>query len=168
MMYMKREMIAVAHNIRSCHNVGSLFRTAECLGVTKLICSGYTPYPRAEHDERLPHIIEQNQKRIHKTALGAEKLIPWQQAADITNLINHYRKQGYKIIALEQAKNSQKLSTFVPTRKNLLILGNERDGLDDSVLQLCDTIVEIPMQGQKESLNVTQAAAIAFYSLREA
>lgn len=157
------EIIVVAHNIRSTHNVGAIFRTAEGLGVKKIILSGYTPYPQAENDTRLPHIAEKLSSQIHKTALGAEALVPfeYQLEPDISTLIS----EGYRIVALEQAPNSTPLTAYKPPEKLVLILGEEVHGIPVTLLERCQDIVEIPMKGTKESFNVSVAAGIALYHL---
>jgi len=157
------EIIIIAHNIRSTHNVGSIFRTAEGFGVSKLILSGYTPYPLIENDPRLPHIARKLQSQIEKTALGAESMVPfeYQEQPDIQT----YKETGYRIVGLEQDKTSIMLPDYKPTEKIVLILGEEVHGIAADLLALCDDIVEIPMTGRKESFNVSVAAGIALYAL---
>lgn len=157
------EIILILHNIRSTHNVGSIFRTAEGFGVKKIILSGYTPHPQHPGDSRLPHIAQKLTSQIHKTALGAEELVPfeYQTEPDITGL----RSAGYQIIGLEQAPNSIKLGDFEAPDKLALILGEEVAGIPDDLLAHCEAILEIPMVGQKESFNVSVATGIALYGL---
>lgn len=161
-----RKIICVAHDIRSTHNIGSLFRTCEGLGIDKLILSGYTPYPIIPGDIRLPHESLKLQKQIDKTALGATQTLNFEHSLNINKTIAALKSNGYQIVALEQAPNSVKLPEFVPNERIALILGREVEGIDPTLLKLCDITVEIPMFGQKESFNVTQAAAIALYHLR--
>lgn len=161
-----RQIIVIAHDIRSCHNVGSLLRTCECLGVQMIYLTGFTPYPHSEDDARLPHIAKKIDNAINKTALGAEKLVHWRHVASVEELLHDYRERGYQLVALEQTTTSQTLPTFVPAEKLVLLLGREVEGIDPALLQLCDSSVEIPMYGKKESFNVVQAAAIALYHLR--
>ncbi|MEK7602881.1 MAG: TrmH family RNA methyltransferase [Patescibacteria group bacterium] len=161
-------IIVIAHDIRSSHNIGALFRTCEALGVSELILSGYSPYPIHDKDTRLPHLANKISEQIHKTALGAEKLLTWQKIDDIESFISSKKKQGYKILALEQYSKSVSLNTLNPPKKVVLILGREVEGIDRSILKLASQVVEIPMIGKKESLNVVQAAAIAIYHLRYA
>lgn len=156
----------IVHNLRSAHNVGSLFRTAEGLGVGKVWLSGYSPYPLAKNDDRLPHIADKVDKRIAKTALGAEKLVPWQKATDINKVMVKLRAQGFTIAALEQTADSIKLPDFRPSDRLALIVGREVEGLEPEVLARCDLCLEIPMFGRKESFNVAQAAAMALYRCR--
>lgn len=160
---MKKIMI-IAHDIRSAHNVGSLLRTANGLGA-KVILSGYTPYPKTKNDTRLPHIANKLTKQISKTALGAEKS-GWEHTDDISELIASLKKQGYRIIALEQTKNSTKLQQYKPTDKVAILLGREVEGIGPELIKLCDEAVEIPMFGSKESFNVVEAATMAMYHCR--
>ena len=157
--------ILIIHNVRSCHNVGSLLRTAEGLGVERVYLTGYTPYPLAEHDTRLPHLARKLDAQIHKTALGAERLMRWEPAERIETVIDTLRAAGFRIIALEQDEKSVKLSTFHAPDHVALIVGREVEGIEPAVLAVCDRIVEIPMRGKKESFNVAAAAAIALYTL---
>lgn len=159
----KVSLVVIAHNIRSSHNIGSLFRTAEALGASKLYLTGFTPYPQRVRDVRLPHIAAKTHKDIAKTALGAEHLLPWQQVDDIRQLITRLKGIGYQLVALEQTPHSIDLRQCVSSRQVALVLGNEPAGIDQETLSLCDMAVDIPMKGSKESLNVVQAAAIAIY-----
>ncbi len=160
------ELVLIAHNLRSAHNVGSLLRTAEGLGVVKVWLSGYTPYPRQDNDARLPHLARKTDKQIAKTALGAEALVEWQQEPDINTVLSELKNSGFVITALEQAPGSIKLPDFKPPRKLALIIGREVKGIEPEILAICNHVLEIPMLGQKESFNVVQAAAMALYSLR--
>lgn len=152
-------------DIRSAYNVGSIFRTADGFGVEKIICTGITPYPKLQSDERLPHVIEKADDMIAKTALGAEKTVAFEYYQDAIEAINKLAGKGYKIYALEQAETSRPLPDFKPSFPSLLILGNEVEGLPQNLLDKCDEILEIPMQGTKESLNVSVACGIALYAL---
>lgn len=157
------EIILILHNIRSTHNVGAIFRTAEGFGVKKIILCGYTPYPSLKNDSRLPHIAEKLTSQIHKTALGAETLVPfiYQEVIDFTAL----KRDGYDIVGLEQDSRSVVLSSFTPPSKMALLLGEEVSGISAEHRESCDTLLEIPMKGQKESFNVSVAAGIALYAL---
>src|SRR2546430_11852145 len=97
-----RSIILIAHNLRSCHNVGSLLRTAEGLGIEKVILSGYTPYPMHTNDRRLPHLAQKITKQIHKTALGAEETLAWEHHADLLPVLARLKKRGYAVAGLEQ------------------------------------------------------------------
>lgn len=156
------KIFLVLHNIRSLHNVGSIFRTAEGLGVKKIYLTGYTPGPF--------DIFGKLRKDFAKTALGAEKSADWTLAKNIHTLIKQLKKDGIQIIGLEQSKNAINLKKFsLGSRASkwgiALIFGNEVRGVPKSVLQKCDAVVEIPMRGKKESLNVSVAAGIAIWEL---
>ncbi|MGC1177260.1 MAG: RNA methyltransferase [Candidatus Saccharimonadales bacterium] len=161
-----RELVLIAHNLRSTHNVGSLLRTADGLGIQRVYLTGYTPYPLQAKDSRLPHLAHKIDRQITKTALGAEKTVSWEHEEDIFKIITDLHEQGFRVAALEQAGNSISLSDFKPPEKLALIVGREVEGIEPEILALCDQIVEIPMFGKKESFNVTQAAAMALYHLR--
>lgn len=158
-----RSIVVIAHNIRSTHNIGSLLRTAEGLGVAQAWLTGYTPYPALEKDERLPHIMQKLTKDIHKTALGAEEFVDWKQHTDVLEVITQLKKENYQIVGLEQAQDSIKLPTYNPPQKLALLLGNEVEGLSPELMAQCSQLIEIPMFGKKESFNVVQAAAMALY-----
>lgn len=156
----------VAHNIRSCLNVGSMLRTAEGLGVEEVIFSGYTPYPELENDPRLPHIRKNLMRKIHKAALGAEDMQKWRYLENIETVLRILRNDGYTVAALELAPKSIDITKYAPPEKIAILVGSEVEGLDSALIGLCDLVLEIPMSGQKESFNVAQAAAIAMYSLK--
>lgn len=160
------KIILIAHNIRSTHNVGSILRTADCLGADMVYLTGYTPYPSLKADDRLPHIANKLNAQIHKTALGAEISTKWSHSSDIDIVINKLRSNKIEIVALEQSRKAKLLTEFKPSDDVALIVGNEVTGLENKVLENVDRIVEIPMSGSKESLNVAQAAAIGLYQLR--
>lgn len=157
------EIIVIAHNIRSTHNVGSIFRTSEGFGVKKIILSGYSPYPKLANDTRLPHIAEKLTAQIHKTALDAESIVPfeYQEEPDIEAL----QALGYRVVGLEQAPTSTPLTDYMAPEKIALILGEEVHGIPKELLEQCEDIIEIPMMGKKESFNVSVAAGVALYQL---
>lgn len=161
-----REIVLIAHNVRSAHNIGSLLRTADGLGVKKVYLSGYSPYPPLPDDGRLPHLAVRTGRRIAKTALGAETSVAWEHRLAIEPAINELKQAGYLIAALEQTPGAIGLVDFIVPAKIALLVGNEVDGLDDDVLGLSDRQLEIPMAGQKESFNVAVATAIALFYLR--
>lgn len=160
-----KDVVLVAHDIRSTHNVGSLLRTAEGLGVKKIFLTGYTPYPKAEHDSRLPHIANKLDAQISKTALGAETMIDWQHSDSVRVTLQDLRADGYQLVALEQADDATPLPKFQSNEKVALLIGREVEGIEPELLQQCDAIIEIPMHGKKESFNVVQATAISLYHL---
>ncbi len=155
------EVIVLAHNIRSAHNIGSIFRTCDGFGVREIVLSGYSPAPAHLEDTRLPHLREKITKQIHKTALGAETTMPFR----VTKYppLKELKKQGYRIVALEQSTESILLQNYPVPAKIALLLGEEVDGISSELLKACDDIVEIPMQGKKESFNVSVATAVALY-----
>lgn len=160
-----KQVVLIAHNIRSAVNVGSLLRTADGLGLKEVILSGYTPYPVSADDDRLPHIARRVEAKIHKAALGAEQSVRWQHSESLTAAVQELRKAGYEIAALEQSVESVTLGDYQPPAKLALIVGSEVGGLDKDSLQKADVILEIPMRGRKESFNVAAAAAMALYHL---
>ena len=157
------EIIVIAHNIRSTHNIGAIFRTAEGLGISKIILSGYSPYPTLKHDTRLPHISQKLTAQIHKTALGAETIVPFSYT-EIPPL-QELKASGYRIVGLEQAPTSVPITTYHAPAKVALLLGEEVEGITSELLAQCDDIIEIPMVGKKESFNVSVATGIALYQL---
>lgn len=161
-----RSIVIIAHNLRSTHNIGSLLRTADGLGVQRVYLTGYTPYPLSESDSRLPHIARKLHAQISKTALGAEASQDWQEVPDVVSLIAQLRSDGYTICALEQAPDSQPLPDYQAPEKIAVLLGREVEGLEPEVIALVDSVLEIPMFGSKESFNVIQAAAMALFYLR--
>ncbi len=158
-----RQIVLIAHNLRSSHKVGSLLRTADGLGLSKVCLTGYTPYPLDGYDNRLLHQAQKINKQIQKTALGAELSQLWEHSNDITEVISTLKKEGFTICALEQAPNATLLQDFQVPKKLAIIVGRETEGIEPEVLKLCDQIVMIPMQGKKESFNVVQAAAMCLY-----
>jgi 23S rRNA (guanosine2251-2'-O)-methyltransferase len=161
-----KHIILIAHNVRSTHNVGSLLRTAEGLGVDSVILSGYTPYPITMDDQRLPHEARKTDRQIDKTALGAQNFIDWSHSDDITETIADLTSAGYTVYGLEQTPAATPLNDFSAPEKVALIVGREVEGIEPEVLALCKGALEIPMLGKKESFNVVQAAAMALYVFR--
>jgi len=143
---------AILDNVRSSHNVGSMFRTADAMGVQKIFLAGYTPAPK----DKFGRI----NKEIAKTALGAEESVGWESIESVSKCIKKLQKEKFTIVAVEQCSNSsdyRKLKIKGPTA---FVFGNEVDGVSEKVVSLCDEVVEIPMRGQKESLNVAVAFGI--------
>ncbi len=161
-----KDIVLIVHDIRSCHNVGSLLRTAEGLGLTQVYFTGYTPYPSEPHDKRLPHIHHKLSRQIHKTALGAEITQPWERHDSLTQLFSELRAQNYIIAGLEQAETAIQLNEYSAPDKIVLLVGREVEGIDSVLLPELDVILEIPMAGKKESFNVVQAAAMALFQFR--
>jgi 23S rRNA (guanosine2251-2'-O)-methyltransferase len=157
------EIIVIAHNIRSTHNVGSIFRTCEGFGIKEIIFSGYTPHPIIPHDTRLPHIAQKLASQITKTALGAELMVPFRYIE--TPPLDELRNNGYTIVALEQDSRAIMLHDYKTPDKLVLLLGEEVHGISKELIDQCDEIIEIPMVGEKESFNVSVATGIALYGL---
>jgi 23S rRNA (guanosine2251-2'-O)-methyltransferase len=153
----KNEIHVLLHDIRSTHNIGSIFRTADAAGVKKIYLSGFSPSPVDRFGRA--------RKDIAKVALGAEKGILWEEVSSPVDLIKKLKKEGFEIIGLEQDQKSvdyKKIKISTPT---LFIVGSEVEGIDKKILSLCDTIVEIPMMGEKESLNVSVAFGVALFRM---
>lgn len=162
----ERRVVLIIHNVRSAHNVGSIMRSADGFGVIKLFFTGYTPYPLDLDDSRLPHVAKRTNEQIAKTALGAEKTLKWQRSEDIRPILFGLKQDGYSIAALEQTAKAIALPRFKPTGNIALIVGNELDGIEPSILDVADMHLAIPMLGAKESFNASVAAAVALYHLR--
>ncbi len=151
------EFYVICDNLRSLYNIGSIFRTADALGVNKIYLTGICGTPE--------------QKGLKKVALGAEESVPWEYAKNTWQLVDKLKKQKVKIIALELNKNSVDIDQFVRQNKAkmsgnfALILGNEVTGVSSTILKRSDVVVHIPMKGMKESLNVSVAFGIAGYML---
>ena len=149
---MQEQFVFILHNIRSRFNVGSVFRTADGCGVDKLYLGGITPAP--------PH------HRISKVALGAEEFVPWEHHKQTWRLIDNLKKQGYQIAAVEQSDKSIAYNKFKPTWPTAFVFGSETKGLSPQILKRCDQAIEIPMHGQKESLNVSVSAGIIGFEMQ--
>jgi len=145
------------HNIRSAHNVGSIFRTADAAGVSAIYLTGYTPTPVDR--------FGRPQKEIAKTALGAELDISWYCAATPTSLIKRLKNEGWRIVGIEQDDRAIDYRTLTLDRPTLFVLGNEVLGISKALRVQCDDLVEIPMHGKKESLNVGVAAGIVLFTM---
>lgn len=154
---MKFEKQLILHNIRSAYNVGAIFRSADGAGVSKIFLSGHTPAPIDRFGRQQPE--------IQKTSLGASETVEWQQIEEGTILVTleSLRCDGFQIVSVEQDPRSVSLADFGTTEKVVYILGNEIDGVDKEVLDVSDTILEIPMKGKKESLNVSVTAGIVLF-----
>jgi len=157
-------MTVVLHNIRSVYNVGSIFRTADAAGIEKIYLCGITPAPVDRYGCLRQDFI--------KVSLGAEKSVEWEKFYSTSKLLGKLKKERYKILAVEQNKKSipyYKLSkSYVSNRKSCLVFGNEVNGLSPSVLKKADKILEIPMMGKKESLNVSVAFGIIAFHIANA
>ena len=150
-----KEFFVIAHNIRSLLNVGSIFRTADAFGVSKIYLTGYTGTPA--------NPVHKN--KIAKSALGAETWVPWEHRVSAVKLIKELQTKKINIVALENNVQSISVRTFIPHFPLALLLGEEVKGIAKPLLKLCGQTVEIPMVGKKESLNVSVAFGIAAYQL---
>lgn len=157
----EKKLFIIAHNIRSAYNIGAIFRTADGMGASKIYLTGYSPTP---HDKK--KILQTSaQKMIAKTALGAENNLPWEYCENINELVVKLKKEEVEIVALEQDVRSVDYEKYIPQKSVALILGNEPVGMEREVLDACDAIIEIPMRGKKNSLNVAVAFGVAGYSI---
>jgi len=153
----QKTAILILNNIRSAHNVGAIFRTADAAGVSEIYLVGITPAPL----DRFGRV----RSDVAKASLGAEKTIPWKQAKTIGPLLARLKKAGYRMIAIEQSDDSIDYKKVHPKGPAAFVVGNEVDGLPASVLKKCDVVAEIPMQGKKESLNVSVALGVALFRM---
>lgn len=145
-------LLALAENIRSLYNVGSIFRTADAVLLGKFILSGYTPTPP--------------RKEIEKTALGATATVPWEYIKDPIDAVRGLQSSGVRVVCLEHTDNSIPYTSVQPTEFPLcLVVGNEITGVSQAVLNECDGAIEIPMLGIKHSLNVAVAFGVAVFEL---
>lgn len=157
----------ILHDIRSAHNVGSILRSADAFGIDTVYIGGYSPYPKINGDDRLPHVQLNQTNKISKTALGAESTIHIEHYDSLEILVEELKHNHYKVVGLEQHPRSTPIRKFVPSQNTAIIVGREVEGISPSVLDICDDIVEIPMFGMKESLNVSVASAIAMYEFHQ-
>lgn len=146
-------LAVVLDNVRSAHNVGAAFRSADAFGVDKLWLCGITPVPPSAE--------------IHKSALGAEDSVPWERAGATLELISRLKAAGYTIIAVEQTVHSVKLGEFVPqtASRYALVFGNEVNGVDQEVVDAADFALEIPQKGTKHSLNISVSVGVVLWEM---
>ena len=152
-----KEVAVLLHNIRSAHNVGSIFRTADAAGVGRIYLSGYTPRPVDR--------FGRPQKDIGKTALGADQFVPWEYHKTPAKLIARLKKEEWQVVGVEQDARAVDYRSFKSNRQTLFIFGNEVRGISADLRKRCDALVEIPMRGEKESLNVSVTAGVIFFSV---
>ncbi|MEX0652201.1 MAG: TrmH family RNA methyltransferase [Candidatus Paceibacterota bacterium] len=150
-----KETHIILHNIRSALNVGSIFRSADGAGVSKIHLTGYSPTPIDR--------FGRNEATIAKTALGAEHSVSWEQG-EIQTVLRTLKDSGYLIVGVEQTADAKNYKEFIARGKTVFIFGNEVGGLEDEVLRVCDETIEIPMRGEKESLNVAVVAGIILFN----
>ena len=153
----KREVFVLLHNIRSAYNVGSIFRTADALGVSKIYLSGYSPTPLDKFGKA--------RKDIAKVALGAEKSVAWQYVKNPKKILTEMKKEKFQIVVLEQAENSVDYKKVKIKYPVLFLVGNEVGGVEKSLLKECDIVAEIPIVGEKESLNVSVAFGVGLFEM---
>lgn len=149
----RKTTVVVLDDIRSKQNVGSIFRTADCAGVSKIYLCGTTPAPIDQFGRTVGEIA--------KTALGAEKIIEWEYFKNTATILKKLKREKFQIVAIEQGRNSIDYKKIKTKYRVAFVVGNEVEGISKSVLQLCDIVAEIPMRGQKESLNVSVAFGVA-------
>ena len=152
-----QENVLILLDIRSTENVGAMFRTADAAGISKIYLTGYTPAPLDRFGIK--------RKDIAKSALGAEEFVPWEQKKSILPLITKLKKEGFLIIAIEQAENPTDYKKVKTKEKNAFIVGTEVSGIPKNILSKCDIVAEIPMRGKKESLNVSVSLGIALFRI---
>jgi len=151
----KKPIVVVMDNIRSMHNVGSVFRTSDGFLIDGICLCGFTPQP--------PH------RDIHKTALGSTETVDWVYYENTVQALHELKEKGFKVYAIEQTEGSISLENFkqlnpeASTHPMAFVFGNEVDGVDQEVIALCDGVIEIPQWGMKHSLNISVAAAIVLW-----
>lgn len=145
----------ILHDIRSHYNVGAIFRTCDGAGVSKIYLTGYTPAP----EDRFGRAVAE----ISKTALGAEKFVAWEKVEDTLLVVQKLKAEGVTVVAVEQSESSVMLNDFVTPEKVAYVFGSETEGVPLEVLAEVDVVLELPMLGQKESLNVSVTAGIVLF-----
>lgn len=153
------KMYVILHNVRSAHNVGAIFRTADGAGVSKIFLTGYTPAPIDRFGR--PRLS------LMKTALGATETVPWEIEEDIQTLITRLNQEKVEIVAVEQHEKAIPYTEHTSVRDVAFIFGNEVEGVPEALSAEADAIVHIPMHGKKESLNVSTAAGIILFHSRQ-
>jgi tRNA G18 (ribose-2'-O)-methylase SpoU len=149
----------ILHNIRSAHNVGSVFRTADGAGVSKVFLTGYTPTPIDRFGRENVQIL--------KTSLGATTTVPYVSVQDIQTLITQLKEEGYIIVAVEQTKEALSYYEYDAPKNVAFIFGNEITGIEPEVLTRADAYVQIPMHGSKESLNVSVCVGVILFHFQK-
>ena len=154
--YRRREgsgLVLILDNVRSAHNTGSAFRTADAFGIDRIYLGGITPVPPSPE--------------LRKVALGAEEVVPFEHCADVPSLIHRLKAEGYTAVAVEQTVNSVKLDSFKPAdgARYALVFGNEVEGVQQEVVDECDFSLEIPQKGTKHSLNVSVSVGVVLWEI---
>lgn len=154
----RRKQYVILHNVRSAHNVGSVFRTADGAGVSKIFLSGYTPAPK----DRFGRMHAE----IAKTSLGASETVPFEIIENIHELISRLKKEHIEVVAVEQTSKAIAYESYMPTKNTAFIFGNEVTGVEEEILEMADAHIQLPMRGSKESLNVSVCAGIVLFHFR--
>lgn len=164
--WLQRSIVVVAHNLRSVYNVGALLRTADVFAVDKIYVTGFTPYPTHPGDTRGAKLKDQQTRQMAKSAAGAERTMPFAPHPDVHGLIAALHEQDYTVAGLEIDPQAIVLDGYRPPDRIALLLGDEVRGIEEPLRERCDLLLQIPMFGRKDSLNVSVAAGIALYQLR--
>jgi len=152
-----KQNILILYNIRSVENVGAIFRTADAVGINKIYLTGYTPAPLDRFGRK--------RKDLAKSALGAEEFVKWEQKKTFNSVISKLKKEGFFIVGIEQDPKSIDYKKVKLKNKNAFVVGEEVAGISKSNLKKCDIVAEIPMNGKKESLNVSVATGVALFRI---
>lgn len=162
----RRSIVVVAHNLRSVFNVGSLLRTSDVFAVQRVYVTGFTPYPSQPDDARDPKLQAQLTKRLAKSAAGAEHTMPLTAGRDVYELVESLRAEGYAVVGVEIDPGAVPIVDYEPAGRVTVLFGDEVRGLEAELRERCDVLLQIPMYGEKSSLNVAVAAGIALHHLR--
>ena len=151
--------ILILHNIRSAYNVGAIFRTADAVGISKIYLCGYTPDPLDR--------FGRERSDIAKSALGAEKNVKWEHEDNLLKLMEKLKKSGVELVAIEQSEDSLDYKKYKAKKHTAFLLGNEVEGIPKDKLEKCDVVLEVPMKGRKESLNVSVCCGVVLFRVLE-
>lgn len=164
------DIFLLVDNVRSIYNVGSLFRLADAVGITKLYLTGYTPYPKWRNDNRPAYVAANTDKELRKTGLEGVNNVPWEHYENASKIVAKLKGGGVKIVVIEQLPESQNYLSYLKKLKGVpvcFIVGHEREGVRQELLDQADAAIEIPMFGKGKSLNVAMAATVVLYGLKE-
>lgn len=153
----KEQHILVLENIRSVHNVGAIFRTADAAGIGKIYLTGYTPTPIDR--------FGRTRRDIAKAALGAEKSVSWEHVKSANELLTELKGAGFTVVALEQSDKATDYKAVKVPKKTVVVVGSETEGVSKPIIEMADVVAEIPMGGEKESLNVSVATGVFLFRL---
>jgi tRNA G18 (ribose-2'-O)-methylase SpoU len=149
----KKPIVIVLDNIRSAHNVGSIFRTSDAFLIKKIILCGITPTPPSNE--------------IRKSALGSTNSVEWAKEEETNIAINQLKKEGYYIVGVEQVEKATEIQKFQNNKPIALVFGHEVNGISQEIIDTCDEIIEIPQYGTKHSLNISVCAGIVMWKIAE-